>query len=75
MPNRFFLRLTNRNRRFSSSILKILIEDRREAHAERFDHNRNIIELVVGDVVMVRTTIQSNVSTNRVAKLIYQVRS
>ena len=30
-----FLRLTDSNRRFSSAILKILIEDRRDAHSER----------------------------------------
>ena len=63
-----FLRHTDSNRRFSSSILKILIEDRREAHTERVNNNRNIVELAVGYIVMVNTTIQSNASTNRVFK-------
>ena len=34
-----------------SSILKILIEDRREAHAERVNNNKNTFELAVGDIV------------------------
>ena len=51
-----FLRLTNSNRRLFSSILKILIEDRGEANAERVNNNKNIVELVVGGIVMVRTT-------------------
>ena len=35
-----YLRLTDSNRRFSSSILKILIEDRRTMHAERVNNNK-----------------------------------
>ena len=54
--------------------MKILIEDRRAAHVERVKSNKNIAELVVGDIVMTRTTIQSDVSKNKVAKLSYQVR-
>ena len=37
-----------------SSILKILFEDRREAHAERVNNNKNTFELAVGDIVMGR---------------------
>ena len=33
-----YLRLTDSNRRFSSSILKLLIEDRRTVHAERVNN-------------------------------------
>ena len=39
-----YLRLTDSNRRFSSSILKILIEGRRTIHAERVNNNKNIVE-------------------------------
>ena len=67
------LRLTDSNRRFSSSVLKILIEDRREAHAERVNNDKNVIELVDVDIVMTRTAVQSDASTNKVAKLSYQV--
>ena len=69
-----FLRLTDSNRRFSSAILKILIEDRRDAHAERVNNNKNIVTLVVGDIVMARTAVHSDASSNKVAKLSYQVR-
>ena len=68
------MQLTYSNRRFSSSILKISLEDRREAHAERVNNNRNIVELVVGDIVMARTTIQSDFFTKKLAILSYQVR-
>ena len=69
-----FLRLTDSNRRLSTSFLKILIENRCEAHAERVNNNKNIVELVVGDIVMARTVVKSNASTNKVTKLSYQVR-
>ena len=69
-----YLRLTDSNRRFSSSILKILIEYRRTMHVERVNNNENIVELIVGDIVMARTTVQSDAFTNKVANLSYQVR-
>ena len=52
-----FLRLTNSNCRFSSFTLKIWIEHCREAHAKRINNNRNIVELVVDDIIMARTAI------------------
>ena len=70
-----YLKLTDSSRHFSSSILKILIEDRRIAHAERINNNRNIIVLEPGDIVMARTTIQSNKQKEKVAKLCYAVRN
>ena len=69
-----YLKLTDSSRHFSSSILKILIEDRRTAHAERINNNRNIIVLEPGDIVMARTAIQSNKQKGKVAKLCYAVR-
>ena len=69
-----FIRLTDSNCRFSSAILKILIDDRRDAYAERVNNNNNIVDLVVGDIVMAQTTVHSDVSLNKVAKLTYQVR-
>ena len=68
------LRITDFNRRISSSILKTLIEDRREAHDERVNNNKNIVNLVLGDIVMASTLVQNDASTNKVAKLSYQVR-
>ena len=69
-----FLQLTDSNRRFSFSVLKILVEDRRETHVERVNDNKNIIQLVVGDIEMARIAVQSDASTSKVAKLSYQVR-
>ena len=67
------LRITDFNRRISSSILKTLIEDRRKAHDERVNNNKNIVDLVLGDIVMASTLVQNDTSTNKVAKLSYQV--
>ena len=69
-----YLKLTDSSRHFSSSILKILIEDRGTAHAERINNNRNIVVLEPGDIVMARTAIQSNKQKEKVAKLCYTVR-
>ena len=68
------MRLTDFNRRLSSSILKLLIDDRCTTHAERVNNNNKFIELVVSDIVVVKTAIPSDAFTNRVAKLNYQVR-
>ena len=54
--------------------MKILIEDRRTAHAERINNNRNIVVLQPGDIVMARTSVQSNKQREKVAKLTYAVR-
>ena len=69
-----YLKLSESSRHFSSSILKILIEDRRTAHVERIINNRNVVVLEPGDIVMARTAIQSNKQKERVAKLCYAVR-
>ena len=66
------MRLTDTNRRFSPSILNLLIEDSHTAHVERVNNNNKFVVLIVGDIVMTRTVIQSNLSTNRVATLRYQ---
>ena len=54
--------------------MKILIEDRRTAHAERINNNRNIFVLEPCDIFMARTAIQSNKKKKNVAKLCYAVR-
>ena len=69
-----FFQLTESSRHFSSSILKILIEDRRTSHAERINNNRNIVVLEPGDIVIARTAIQSNKQKEKVAKLCYAIR-
>ena len=69
-----YLRLTDNNRHFATTILKILIEDRRDTHAERINHSRNIVSMQPGDLVMARTAVQSAKSKDKVAKLSYAVR-
>ena len=55
-----YLKQIDSSRHLSSSILKILIEDRRTAHAECINNNRNVVVLEPGDIFMARTAIQSN---------------
>ena len=69
-----YLDFTNSYRYFASSILKILIEDRPTAHAERINNSKNLVMLKTGDIVMARTAIQSDLIKNNVAKLSYSVR-
>ena len=69
-----YLDFTNTHRHFASSILKILIEDRRTAHAERINNSKILVILKTGYIVMARTAIQSDLSKNKVAKLSYSVR-
>ena len=42
------------------SNIRILLDDRLVVHAEYINNNRNIIRLQSGDIVIVRTDIQSN---------------
>ena len=69
-----YLNFTNSHRHFASSILKILIEDRRTAHAERIKNTKNLVLLIAGNIVMTRTAIQSDIFKNKVAKLSCSVR-
>ena len=47
-----YLKLTDANRHFFSSIPKLFIEDRRTAHTERINSSRNLAVLQAGDIVM-----------------------
>ena len=69
-----YIKLIDSSRNFSSSILKILIEDRRISHAKLINISINLVVLHVGDIVMTRTDIQSNLYKHKVAKLSYSVR-
>ena len=53
-----YLNLTNSYRHLSSSILKILIEDRRTTHAKRSNNSQNLVTLNTSDIVMARLSIQ-----------------
>ena len=52
-----YLDFTNSHRHFSSSILNILIENCRTAHAERINNTTNLVLLKAGDIFMARTAI------------------
>ena len=67
-----FLNFTNSHRHFASTILKILIENRRTTHAERINNAKKFVLLKAGDIVMARTALQSDLSKNIVAS--YSVR-
>ena len=69
-----YLRLTDSNRYFASNIMKILVEDRSTVHAERINTNRNIVNMLPDDLVMDRTTVQSDKAKNIIVKLCYAVR-
>ena len=69
-----YLNLTDSSRHFSSSIFKMLMKDRHTAHTERINNNCNFVVSEPGDIIMVRTTIQSNLQKEKVAKLYYTVR-
>ena len=47
-----YLKFTDSSRNLSSSILKILLEDRRIAHAKRINNSRNLVVLHAGEIVM-----------------------
>ena len=69
-----YLKFTKSHRHFASSILKILIEDRWTAHAERINNTKNLVILKAGDSVMARRAIQNDLFKNTVVKLSYSVR-
>ena len=68
-----YLRLTDKDRIFSTEILKILIEDIRTIHRDRINNQRNIVMLLRGSVVMDQREVMSEKSKNKVGKLTYQV--
>ena len=66
--------VSNYSCHFSSSIVKILIENRRTGHTERINNSRNLVLFYASDIVMARITIQSDFFKNKVAKSSYSVR-
>ena len=68
-----YLRLTDKDRIFSTEILKILIENKRTTNRDRINNQRNVVTLLRGDVIMARREVMSERSKNKVGKLTYQV--
>jgi hypothetical protein len=69
-----FLRLAQANSQFATETLRILTEERRTYHRERANKSRTQQLFELHDIVMVRVQVQSNMETNRVAKLSYRLR-
>ena len=72
-----YLRDVSNDSKFATSIVQVLIEERRLAHVER--HNNTLPknaapEFKVGDVVKAHVQVQSNASTGTVRKLSYRAR-
>ena len=61
-----YLRLTDSNRYYTTSILKILIEFRRTAHAERINNSENIVTIHPGDIIIAHTAIQRDKIKNKI---------
>ena len=53
--------------------MKNLVEDQRTVHAERINTNRKNVTILVSDLVMARTIVQSYKANNKIAKLWYAV--
>ena len=55
-----YLRLADFNHYLTSTILKILVEDRSTFHTERTNNRSNIVIMHLGDLAMTRITIQND---------------
>ena len=69
-----YLKLIDSSSHSFTSIFKILIENCCTTHTERINNNRSILILKRGDIVMVRTFIQSDKKKEKFSKLCYTVR-
>ena len=55
-----FLRLASPTTQFSEQVLRLLTEERRSLHRERANESLNPIAFAIGDLVMARVQVQSN---------------
>ena len=69
-----YLRDVSNESAFATSVLQVLIEERRASHRARWNKNRSEQIFQVGDVVKAHVQVQSNASTGVVKKLSYQAR-
>ena len=70
-----YLRTVSNDSAFATSVLQIIIEERRTEHRNR--HNKTVSKLVefkVGDVVKAHVQVQSQSATGQVGKLSYKAR-
>ena len=69
-----YLRDVSIDSNFASSVLQVLIEERRTAHRDRWNSNRAAKSFHVGDVVKAHVQVNSNLNKGVVGKLSYQGR-
>ena len=69
-----YLRNFSNDSHFSTSVLKILVEERSTAHRELWNANRVLQSFAVGDVVKAQIQVQSNISNGIVFKLSYRAK-
>lgn len=69
-----YLRDVSNDSTFATSVLKILIEERRLMHQTRLNQNKVKSNLKVGDIVKAHVQVQSKTSTGVVDKLSYRAR-
>ena len=59
---------------FATSVLQVLIEERRTVHRTRQNTEHTITPFEIGDVVKAHVQVQSNSKTGSVKKLLFQAR-
>ncbi len=69
-----YLRDVSNESHFATTVLQILVEERRERHRNRLNHSATKSSLKVGDVVKAHVQVKSNASTGTVEKLSYRAR-
>ena len=69
-----YLRDVSNDSEFAISILQCLIEERRQAHKDRANKDKEVSPFQVGDVVKAHVQVQSKADTGEVAKLSYRAR-
>ena len=69
-----YLRNISFNLQFSISVLQILIDERRSAHSERWNKNREAYKFNKGDVTKAHLQVQSKLDNGDVDKLSYRAR-
>ena len=69
-----YLRDVSNDSTFATSVLQVLIEERRSAHRSRWNNDRAAKAFQIGDVVKAHVQVLSKASSGTVKKLSYQAR-
>ena len=69
-----YLRDVSNDSAFATSVLQVLIEERRKLHRERWNSDHTVTPFEVGDVVKAHVQVQSNSNSGVVKKLSFQAR-